>query len=167
MLGLIHDGTSARRNLCGNQGYYLLLVLGGISIAFFAYQVQKAARLVLLGAPDKRFDSWGKRLKETLTVWLGQRKVLEDKVAGTMHVLMFWGFLMLSSDMLDLATANRFSEHVLPEALNGIWNGMVELGYTSALIGCFLALNRRVCSRPRNSKGSPNLKAMSSCCSSL
>ena len=104
----------------GIKGYYLLLVLGGISIAFFLYQVQKATRLVLLGAPDKRFDSWGKRLKETLTVWLGQRKVLEDKVAGTMHVLMFWGFLMLSSDMLDLATANRFSEHILPEALNGI-----------------------------------------------
>ena len=43
----------------GIKGYYLLLVLGGISIAFFAYQVQKATRLVLLGAPDKRFDSWG------------------------------------------------------------------------------------------------------------
>ncbi|MBO63200.1 MAG: hypothetical protein CMA94_00260, partial [Euryarchaeota archaeon] len=51
----------------GIKGYYLLLVLGGISIAFFMYQVQKATRLVLLGAPDKRFDSWGKRLKETLT----------------------------------------------------------------------------------------------------
>ena len=142
----------------GIKGYYLLLVLGGISIAFFSYQVQKATRLVLLGAPDKRFDSWGKRLKETLTVWLGQRKVLEDKVAGTMHVLMFWGFLMLSSDMLDLATANRFSEHVLPEALNGIWNGMVELGYTSALIGCFLALNRRVLFTPEKLKGKSQLE---------
>ena len=142
----------------GIKGYYLLLVLGGISIAFFAYQVQKATRLVLLGAPDKRFDSWGKRLKETLTVWLGQRKVLEDKVAGTMHVLMFWGFLMLSSDMLDLATANRFSEHILPEALNGIWNGMVELGYTSALIGCFLALNRRVLFTPEKLKGKSQLE---------
>ena len=143
----------------GIKGYYLLLVLGGISIAFFVYQVQKATRLiVLLGAADKRFDSWGKRLKETLTVWLGQRKVLEDKVAGTMHVLMFWGFLMLSSDMLDLATANRFSEHVLPESLNGIWNGMVELGYTSALIGCFLALNRRVLFTPEKLKGKSQLE---------
>ena len=40
----------------GIKGYYLLLVLGGVSIAFFTYQVQKATRLVLLGAPDKRFD---------------------------------------------------------------------------------------------------------------
>ena len=142
----------------GIKGYYLLLILGGLSIAFFSYQVQKATRLVLLGAPDKRFDSWGKRLKETLTVWLGQKKVLEDKVAGTMHVLMFWGFLMLSSDMLDLATANRFSEHILPEFLNGIWNGMVELGYTSALLGCFLALNRRVLFTPEKLKGKSQLE---------
>ena len=142
----------------GIKGYYLLLVLGGVSIAFFTYQVQKATRLVLLGAPDKRFDSWGKRLKETLTVWLGQKKVLEDKVAGTMHVLMFWGFLMLSSDMLDLATANRFSEHVLPDFLNGIWNGMVELGYTSALVGCFLALNRRILFTPEKLKGKSQLE---------
>tara|TARA_B100001758_G_scaffold227642_1_gene221246 strand:- start:1257 stop:3284 length:2028 start_codon:yes stop_codon:yes gene_type:complete len=142
----------------GISGYYLLLILGGVSIAFFVYQVQKATRLVLLGAPDKRFDSWGKRLKETLTVWLGQKKVLEDKVAGTMHVLMFWGFLMLSSDMLDLATANRFSEHILPEFLNGIWNGMVELGYTSALLGCFLALNRRILFTPEKLKGKSQLE---------
>ena len=142
----------------GIKGYYLLLILGGLSIAFFSYQVQKATRLVLLGAPDKRFDSWGKRLKETLTVWLGQKKVLEDKVAGTMHVLMFWGFLMLSSDMLDLATANRFSEHILPDFLNGIWNGMVELGYTSALLGCFLALNRRVLFTPEKLKGKSQLE---------
>ncbi len=142
----------------GIKGYYLLLVLGGVSIAFFSYQVQKATRLVLLGAPDKRFDSWGKRLKETLTVWLGQKKVLEDKVAGTMHVLMFWGFLMLSSDMLDLATANRFSEHILPDFLNGIWNGMVELGYTSALLGCFLALNRRILFTPEKLKGKSQLE---------
>lgn len=142
----------------GISGYYLLLILGGVSIAFFSYQVQKATRLVLLGAPDKRFDSWGRRLKETLTVWLGQKKVLEDKVAGTMHVLMFWGFLMLSSDMLDLATANRFSEYILPEFLNGIWNGMVELGYTSALIGCFLALNRRILFTPEKLKGKSQLE---------
>ena len=142
----------------GIKGYYLLLVLGGVSIAFFTYQVQKATRLVLLGAPDKRFDSLGKRLKETLTVWLGQKKVLEDKVAGTMHVLMFWGFLMLSSDMLDLATANRFSEHILPDFLNGIWNGMVELGYTSALLCCFLALNRRILFTPEKLKGKSQLE---------
>ena len=60
----------------------------------------KNIRLVLLGSPDNRFDSWSVRIK-VLVGWLGQKKVLRDKVVGTMHVLMFWGFLMLSTDMID------------------------------------------------------------------
>ncbi|MBT4066988.1 MAG: 4Fe-4S dicluster domain-containing protein, partial [Euryarchaeota archaeon] len=142
----------------GISGWYLLLALGAISIGFFAYQVQKATRLVLLGSKDNRFDSWGARFKETARVWLGQRKVLEDPVAGGMHVLMFWGFLMLSTDMFDLASGNRFSEHLLPDVLNPFWNAMVELGYTSALIGCFLALNRRVLFTPEKLKGKSQLE---------
>ena len=95
-----------------------------------------------------------------LTGWLGQKRVLEDKVAGVIHVLMFWGFLMLSTDMFDLATANWFSHTLLePIGLRGIWNGMVELGYTSALIGCTAALIRRVVFTPKNSRESHNLKA--------
>ena len=113
----------------GISGWYILLFMGVVSIGFFAYQVQKATRLVLLGSKDNRFDSWAKRLKETGSVWLGQRKVLEDPVAGGMHVLMFWGFLMLSSDMFDLASGNRFSEYILPAAINPIWNGMA-VSYT-------------------------------------
>lgn len=145
-------------NYSGISGWYILLVLGVVSIGFFSYQVIKATRLVRLGAKDNRFDSWGKRLKETASVWLGQRKVLEDPVAGGMHVLMFWGFLMLSTDMFDLASGNRFSEHLLPDVLNPAWNAMVELGYTSALIGCFLALNRRVIFTPEKLKGKSQLE---------
>jgi Fe-S oxidoreductase/nitrate reductase gamma subunit len=142
----------------GISGWYILLALGIVSIGFFGYQVQKAIRLVLLGSKDNRFDSWGPRLKETASVWLGQRKVLEDPIAGGMHVLMFWGFLMLSTDMFDLASGNRFSEHLLPDILNPMWNAMVELGYTSALIGCFLALNRRVLFTPEKLKGKSQLE---------
>ena len=87
------------------------------------------------------------------TGWLGQKRVLEDRVVGVLHVLMFWGFLMLSSDMLDLATANWFSGSLLPSALVGPWNGMVELGYASALVGCVAALSRRVLFTPEKLKG--------------
>ncbi len=133
-------------------------MLGGISIGFFTYQVQKATRLVLLGSPDRRFDSWGIRIREFIVGWLGQKKVLRDRVAGTMHVLMFWGFLMLATDMFDLATANAFSREFLPGILKGPWNGMVELGYLMALIGCTGALVRRVIFTPEKLKGKSQLE---------
>jgi Fe-S oxidoreductase len=140
------------------DGWHILLVIGGLSIGFFVYQVQKATRLVMLGAQDNRFDSWFTRISEFTMGWLGQKRVLRDRVAGSMHVLMFWGFLMLASDMFDLATANAFSDHVLPELLNGPWNGMVELGYTMALIGCVAALIRRVAFTPEKLKGESQLE---------
>ena len=140
------------------SGWIILLVLGGGSIASFLYQVQKASRLVMVGASDDRFDSWGSRFSEVLTGWLGQKKVLRDRVVGTMHVLMFWGFLMLASDMFDLATANAFSTKVLPSTLKGPWNGMVEFGYTMALIGCIAALLRRTVFTPEKLKGKSQLE---------
>jgi Fe-S oxidoreductase len=139
-------------------GWVILIILGSISSSFFFYQLNKAIRLVMLGSPDDRFDSWGVRIKEILVGWLGQKKVLRDKVAGTMHVFMFWGFLMLASDMLDLATANFFSNHILPELFNGPWNGMVELGYFSAFLGASAALVRRVVFTPEKLKGKSQLE---------
>ena len=140
------------------SGWLLLLLLGGISGSFFLYQVVKASRLVMKGSPDNRFDNWGARIKEVITGWLGQKKVLKDRVAGGIHVLMFWGFLMLSTDMFDLATANWFSHNVLPNIVRGPWNLIVETGYTLALIGCMAALIRRVIFTPEKLKGKSQLE---------
>ena len=139
-------------------GWLLLLVLGTISIGFFLYQVIKATRLVMVGASDDRFDNWGARIKEVITGWIGQKRVLEDKIAGGIHVLMFWGFLMLSTDMFDLATANWFSHNLLPDLVRGPWNLIVETGYTIALIGCVAALLRRVVFTPEKLKGKSQLE---------
>ena len=139
-------------------GWVLLALLGLISGSFFGYQVYKATRLVMKGSPDNRFDNWGKRILEVITGWLGQKRVLEDKIAGGIHVLMFWGFLMLSTDMFDLATANWFSHNVLPDFARGPWNLIVEIGYTIALVGCVAALFRRVAFTPDKLKGKSQLE---------
>ncbi len=139
-------------------GWVFLFVLLCASGGFFVFQVQRAIRLVMVGAPDNRFDSWGLRVKEVLVGWLGQKKVLKDKVVGTMHVLMFWGFLMLSTDMLDLVSASYFSHEIMPRFLLGPRNAMVELGYFIALIGCVAALTRRLIFTPEKLKGKSQLE---------
>jgi len=139
-------------------GWAILLVLAGVSGGFFLYQVVKASRLVLIGKPENRFDNWSARIAEVLTGWLGQKKVLKDRIAGGIHVLMFWGFLMLSTDMFDLATGNQFSQKVLPDAVRGPWNLIVETGYTIAFVGCVLALVRRVVFTPEKLKGKSQLE---------
>ena len=139
-------------------GWAILFVLFGVSGGFFGYQVWKASKLVLVGKPETRFDTWGARVSEVLSGWLGQKKVLKDRIAGGIHVLMFWGFLMLSTDMFDLASGNQFSQKVLPELVRGPWNLMVEVGYTIAFVGCVLALLRRVVFTPEKLKGKSQLE---------
>ena len=139
-------------------GWAILLVLFSVSGGFFGFQVWKASKLVLKGKPEDRFDNWGARISEVITGWLGQKKVLKDRVAGGIHVLMFWGFLMLSTDMFDLASGNQFSQKVLPEVVRGPWNLMVEVGYTIAFVGCVLALIRRVIFTPEKLKGKSQLE---------
>ena len=139
-------------------GWAILLVLFSVSGGFFGFQVWKASKLVLKGKPEDRFDNWGARISEVITGWLGRKKVLKDRVAGGIHVLMFWGFLMLSTDMFDLASGNQFSQKVLPEVVRGPWNLMVEVGYTIAFVGCVLALIRRVIFTPEKLKGKSQLE---------
>ncbi len=140
-------------------GVVILALTLGTATVFFLLQVRKATRLVMLGAPDDRFDSWGQRVRLMIVGWLGQQRVLRDKVAGGLHVLMFWGFLMLISDGLDLVTAGWFSRALLtPIGVAGLWNGIVELGYTMAGIGATGALIRRVAFTPEKLKGKPQLE---------
>ena len=73
---------------------------------------------------------------------------------------MFWGFLMLSTDMFDLATANWFSHNVLPNIVRGPWNLVVETGYTIALIGCIAALIRGLILTPEKLKGKFQLEGI-------
>ena len=54
--------------------------------------------------------------------------------------------------------SNYFSENILPSIFKGPWNGIVELGYTTALIGASAALIRRVIFTPEKLKGKSQLE---------
>ena len=107
--------------------YAILGLWALIAIGLHVYQVGFIVKLIRLGKDDNRFDSWKQRIKEFLTDWLGQRKVVEDKLAGYAHALIFWGFLMLVSDVIDLGTGGLFAELLEKIYLVNIWNLIVDI----------------------------------------
>ena len=136
----------------GIPWYVILGLWAAIAIGLHVYQVGFIVKLIRLGKDDDRFDSWKQRMKEFLTDWLGQRKVVEDKLAGYAHALIFWGFLMLVSDVIDLGTGGLFLELLEMIYLANIWNLIVDIGYTMAGIGIMFALYRRLIVRPEKLK---------------
>nr|AIE92791.1 putative Fe-S oxidoreductase [uncultured marine group II/III euryarchaeote AD1000_28_C09] len=137
----------------GIEWYLILLAWSAIALGSHFYQVGFVVRLIRLGKDDDRFNSWKQRLTEFLRDWLGQRKVVEDKVAGYAHALIFWGFLLLVSDVVDLGTGGLLQEFLSKIQLDGIWNLSVDLGYAMATIGILIALYRRIIIRPAKLKG--------------
>jgi len=137
----------------GIPWYAILGLWSLIAVGSHVYQVGFIVKLIKLGKDDDRFNSWKQRSKEFLTDWLGQRKVVQDKLAGYAHALIFWGFLMLVSDVIDLGTGGLFAKFLEKIYLVNIWNLIVDLGYTMAGIGILIALYRRLIVRPEKLKG--------------
>ena len=137
----------------GVPWYVILGLWSLIAVGSHVYQVGFIVKLIRLGKNDDRFNSWKQRSKEFLTDWLGQRKVVQDKLAGYAHALIFWGFLMLVSDVIDLGTGGLFAKFLEKIYLANIWNLVVDIGYTMAGVGILVALYRRLIVRPEKLKG--------------
>ncbi len=135
-------------------GWAVIVFIWGAAGVLFGVQLRQATRLIMLGRPDDRFQDKGARFKEFLTGWLGQKKVLEDRFIGTLHAMIFWGFLCLATDMFDLATGGRFEPLLagINQNLADVWNLLVDFGYALALLGTLGALYRRVVVRPEKLK---------------
>ena len=71
------------------------------AFGFFAFSIRRLILFLMIGKPDERFDKpWG-RIKKTLVVAIAQSKILREPVAGAMHALIFWGFLVLLTAVLE------------------------------------------------------------------
>lgn len=71
------------------------------SLGFFAYGVRRLILHLKIGKPENRFDQPWERLKNVLVVAFGQSKLLREPLAGTMHFLIFWGFVVLLTATTD------------------------------------------------------------------
>ena len=81
----------------------LFPILFLIALATFACIMAGRVRLLLAAKSVKRFDQVGKRVKNTLTYVVGQKKFLTgEQPAGLMHLMIFWGFVILSLQVVTL-----------------------------------------------------------------
>ncbi len=84
----------------------VFLAAGG----FFIYSCSKLIRyLKVAKKKDDRFDNIGTRLKRVWTIAFAQSKLLRDPVAGTLHFLIFWGFILFIIAVLESIVQGFYS----------------------------------------------------------
>src|SRR5689334_10344519 len=61
------------------------------------------ARLLVRARPARRLDRMPERIRRALVLGVGQRKFLRgEQPAGIMHALIFWGFVLLLAQVVQL-----------------------------------------------------------------
>ncbi len=118
---------------------------------FFVWTMRKRFATMKAGLPDNRFDRPGERLKGVFTLVFGQKRLLRDKYAGFYHVLIFYGFVVLSLRSLGLIVEGLVPAFHMTEAL-----GRFGLGYQATkdvfevlvLLGLALSAFRRLVMKP-------------------
>lgn len=71
------------------------------SLAFFLRNIVRLLRILKLGKPENRFTDVGKRIAQVVRIAFGQSKLLREPFAGLLHVVIFWGFVILLTAVLE------------------------------------------------------------------
>jgi Fe-S oxidoreductase len=86
---------------------FALLLLA--AFVLFAYNVRRLVHYLCIGKPVSRSDDRGQRLKNVLGIAFGQTKLLREPLAGILHLMIFWGFVILLASV-----AESIGEGVIP-----------------------------------------------------
>ena len=133
------------------RGQALFLFLHVLGVACFAYIVGRRLVPLLRAERDLRFDRPFARLSKVLKFWLGQWKHPRYKTAGTLHILIFAGFILLAMRAFTVLIVGVSQNFVVP-GLSGeaghIYEVATDYAATVVLLCMIFAIVRRVVFKP-------------------
>jgi len=81
--------------------HIVFAVILAVSLAGIAWNSWKLIKYLRIGRDENRFDNVGQRILNVLKVAIGQSKLLREPIAGLVHALIFWGFLVLLAAVVE------------------------------------------------------------------
>jgi len=133
----------------------VLIALVAVAGALAAGRARLLTRLVRQGRAVDRTDDLPIRVAREGTRVLGQRKLFQRFVPGLMHALIFWGFLVLLTTILEVGGQVLDPSFELPWIGRTRWLGLIQdLFAVGVLVGIAIALGIRIGQRPERFVGS-------------
>ncbi len=84
------------------------------ALLFFLYSCRNLFRYMMTAKKkDNRFNNPGARIQRVLTIAFAQTKLLRDPVAGIIHVLIFWGFMLFLFAVIEAIIQGFYSPFTL------------------------------------------------------
>ena len=140
--------------MTGENVVFILVVLAAAGL--FAYNAQRLVSYLLIARPDPRWDHPLARLGNVFTIGIFQKKIFRDPVAGPMHALIFWGFLVLTAGTIELilhGMVPAFSYGFLPPSVYRAYSASQDVFGLLVLGAVTFALYRRLVIHPKRLQG--------------
>ena len=132
---------------------FILVVAGG----FFSLNVQRLVSYLHVGHEEGRSDHPLVRIRNVLAIGIAQKKILRDPVAGPMHAMIFWGFMVLTAGTLEILIAGVFPSFsyalFLPAPVYRAYSMSQDVFAALVLVAIAFALYRRLVLHPRRLEG--------------
>jgi Fe-S oxidoreductase len=138
----------------------ILLALLALAGGLFARRMRLLVRLNRLGRPVDRSGDLPRRVSREAGEVLGQRKLLQRALPGVMHAMIFWGFLILITTILEALGQAVDPGFALPLIGHWPWLGLAQDVFASlVVVGLGIALWIRAVQRPERFIGSHSVEA--------
>jgi Fe-S oxidoreductase len=132
-------------------GRILFLIIPFLGTLLFAYIVARRLTPLLRAQRDFRFDHPLLRIGNVLKFWLGQWRHPRYRFAGTIHILIFAGFILLATRAFTLLIQGASPNFVMP-GLSGdagrIYGIITDYAATVVFLCMAVAVMRRIVFKP-------------------
>ena len=99
----------------------VMIAILGVGFYLFVQGILVRFKWATIGRPQVRWDNVGKRLERAIALVLGQKKLLQRGWRGVMHVVFFYGFLVLQTVALDVIVKGLFGLDAELPIVGGTW----------------------------------------------
>jgi len=132
-------------------GRILFLLIHLLGVALFSYIVARRLVPLIRGERDFRLDQPWVRLGRVLKYWLGQWKQPRYRAAGTLHIFIFVGFLVLAIRAFSVLIVGVSRNFVMPGSsgrAGHIYDIVTDYAATVVFLCMVIAVVRRLVFKP-------------------
>ena len=130
--------------MLGQLIFVVVLIAG---FGFFSFNISKIRKNIMLGKPLDRSDQKLKRIKTTLLIALGQKKMFQRVLPALFHLFIYVAFLFTSTELIEIIIdgvtgSHRFFWPILGSVYVLLIN-MIEILSVLAFVATLVFLARR------------------------
>ena len=146
-----HQVQPALEHYFGIPGFVIMLFILLAGLALFCYIIYKRYLLLISAKPDLRFDSLWQRFYDLIVYGILQWRQPRYLWIGILHIMIFWGFVILALRSIALYGLGIKADFILPfmgGILGEIYLFFKDIFEIIVLFACIAAILRRAISRP-------------------